>query len=117
MYLISSSCAHRFVGYLEEEAVKTYTHCIKELDEGKLPHWTNLNAPQDAIKYWGLDQNAKFRDVLIAVRADECMHREVNHHFADINPESPVEQEKVTQLENCIGEAERLAQQLSLIHI
>ena len=24
---------------LEEEAVQTYTRCIKELDEGKIPEW------------------------------------------------------------------------------
>ena len=28
-YLISPKFCHRFVGYLEEEAVKTYTHCIE----------------------------------------------------------------------------------------
>lgn len=28
--------------------------------------------------------DAKFRDMILAVRADEAFHREVNHHFADI---------------------------------
>ena len=28
-YLISPKFCHRFVGYLEEEAVKTYTHCLE----------------------------------------------------------------------------------------
>lgn len=28
-YLISPRYCHRFVGYLEEEAVKTYTRCLK----------------------------------------------------------------------------------------
>jgi hypothetical protein len=28
-YLISPSFCHRFVGYLEEEAVKTYTKCLE----------------------------------------------------------------------------------------
>ena len=28
-YIISARFCHRFVGYLEEEAVSTYTHCIK----------------------------------------------------------------------------------------
>ena len=28
-YLISPRFCHRFVGYLEEEAVRTYTHCIE----------------------------------------------------------------------------------------
>lgn len=36
-YLISPSFCHRFVGYIEEEAVHTYTICLKMIDEGKLP--------------------------------------------------------------------------------
>ncbi len=28
-YLMSPKFCHRFVGYLEEEAVKTYTHCLE----------------------------------------------------------------------------------------
>jgi len=28
------------VGYLEEEAVKTYTHGISDLDKGRLPEWS-----------------------------------------------------------------------------
>lgn len=28
-YFLSPRFCHRFVGYLEEEAVKTYTHCIE----------------------------------------------------------------------------------------
>ena len=28
-YILSPRFCHRFVGYLEEEAVKTYTHCIE----------------------------------------------------------------------------------------
>jgi len=34
LYIISSKTAHRFVGYLEEEAVKTYTHCLEDIDHG-----------------------------------------------------------------------------------
>lgn len=93
-YAVSSRTAHRFVGYLEEEAVKTYTNCIKEIDEGKLPRWLNLKAPDDALKYWGLPEDATFRDVLVAVRADEVMHREVNHHLADLHPEDKVDGHK-----------------------
>ena len=39
-YLISPKLCHTFVGYLEEEAVKTYTHCISDLDQGRLPGWS-----------------------------------------------------------------------------
>ena len=32
-YLISPRHCHAFVGYLEEEAVKTYTHCLADIDQ------------------------------------------------------------------------------------
>jgi hypothetical protein len=38
-YIISPRTCHRFVGYLEEEAVVTYTHAIAELEHGRLPKW------------------------------------------------------------------------------
>lgn len=85
-YLLSPKASHRFVGYLEEEAVKTYTHCLKDLDEGRLKFWEDMKAPQEAISYYDLKEDAKFRDVVLAVRADEAMHRGVNHFFADLKP-------------------------------
>lgn len=53
-YLISPRFCHRFVGYLEEEAVKTYTLCLKEIDEGRLKMWSRMKAPEIAIEYWKL---------------------------------------------------------------
>ena len=38
-YSMSPRTCHRFVGYLEEEAVVTYTHAIEELERGHLPIW------------------------------------------------------------------------------
>ena len=32
----------RFVVYLEEQAVVTYTNILEQLDSGKLPMWTSL---------------------------------------------------------------------------
>lgn len=105
MYSLSSSTAHRFVGYLEEEAVKTYTNCLNELDAGKLPYWKDLPASAEAIKYWGLPENAKFRDVLLAIRADEAMHREVNHHLGSLKSYEVVKGHRFIVLDNTIGEA------------
>jgi ubiquinol oxidase len=79
LYLISPRTAHRLVGYFEEEAVISYTAYLDEIDAGKLE---NVPAPQIAIDYWHLPQNARLRDVVIAVRADEAEHRDVNHGFA-----------------------------------
>jgi ubiquinol oxidase len=36
-----------------------------------------------AIDYWKLAPSALLRDVIIVVRADEALHRDVNHQFAD----------------------------------
>lgn len=80
MYILSSKIAHRFVGYLEEEAVISYTHYLHELDEGRIE---NCPAPEFAKNYWGLAADARLRDVLLSVREDEAEHRDVNHQLAD----------------------------------
>ncbi|CAF4312817.1 unnamed protein product, partial [Adineta steineri] len=66
-YLISPTICHRFVGFLEEEAVITYTRCLQELDA----------------------DDAMMKDVLLAVRADEATHRQVNHKLADAGSDAP----------------------------
>ena len=83
-YLLSPKTVHRFVGHLEEQAVKTYTHAIQEIEEGKLPAWTNLAPPDIAMDYWKLKEGAVMRDLLLAVRADEACHSHVNHTFASL---------------------------------
>lgn len=80
LYLISSKTAHRVVGYFEEEAVISYTEYLAGVDEGTHP---NVPAPKIAIDYWKLSSDATLRDVIIAVRADEAHHRDVNHQFAN----------------------------------
>ena len=80
LYLVSSKTAHRVVGYFEEEAVISYTAYLNEIDAGR---HDNVPAPDIAIKYWNLPADARLRDVVIAVRADEAEHRDVNHGFAD----------------------------------
>ena len=80
LYLVSSKTAHRVVGYFEEEAVISYTHYLREIDEGRHP---NPPAPQVAIRYWSLPAGATLRDVVLVVRADEAHHRDVNHGFAN----------------------------------
>jgi hypothetical protein len=95
LYALSASTAHRFVGYLEEEAVKTYTNFINDIDNGKLPYLEDKLADDVTIRYWGLPKEAKVRDVLLAIRADEVSHREFNHHFAETPKDQPVEKNEV----------------------
>jgi hypothetical protein len=82
-YMISPSFCHRFVGYLEEEAVHTYTTLIESLDKGRLPYFEQMSAPAEAIEYYSLPADAKMRDLFLSIRADESFHREVNHKFSD----------------------------------
>lgn len=80
LYLFAPRIAHRIVGYLEEEAVVSYTQYLAEIDSGKVE---NVPAPQLAIDYWKLAPDARLREVVIAVRADEAGHRDRNHEMAD----------------------------------
>ncbi|MGB8241680.1 MAG: alternative oxidase, partial [Azonexus sp.] len=80
LYMISPRTAHRIVGYLEEEAVYSYTEYLAGVDDGS---YANVPAPKVAIDYWNLSADACLRDVIIVVRADEAQHRDVNHEFAD----------------------------------
>ena len=93
-YLISPRYSHRFVGYLEEEAVHTYTEMLKQIDEGCLQHWKETQAPLEVTKYYSLPTAATYRDVVLAVRADEACHREVNHFFSDTDEFTQIEYEE-----------------------
>jgi ubiquinol oxidase len=65
-YLISPRTVHRFVGYLEEEAVITYTRQIQDLDTGRLPKWEKMQAPDIAIDYWSMPEGHRtMRDLLL----------------------------------------------------
>ena len=80
LYLFSPQTAHRIVGYLEEEAVYSYTEYLAGIDNGTYP---NVPAPQVAIDYWKLAPGTLLRDVVVLIRTDEANHRDVNHQFAD----------------------------------
>lgn len=80
LYLLSPRTAHRIVGYFEEEAVRSYTSYLAEIDAGRQE---NVAAPAIAIDYWHLAPSARLRDVVLVVRADEANHRDVNHGFAN----------------------------------
>jgi ubiquinol oxidase len=80
LYLFAPRTAHRVVGYLEEEAVVSYTRYLEEIDAGRVE---NVPAPNIAKQYWGLADDARLREVVIVIRADEEKHRDANHGFAD----------------------------------
>ncbi|KAL5592337.1 hypothetical protein FOBRF1_013363 [Fusarium oxysporum] len=87
-YLLSPKIVHRFVGYLEEEAVHTYTRCIKEIEEGHLPKWSDpsFRIPDIAIQYWNIPvERQTMKDLILYIRADEAVHRGVNHTLGNLN--------------------------------
>lgn len=51
-YMISPASCHRYVGYLEEEAVHTYSVLLEQIDKGNLQHWKSMPCPPEAIEYY-----------------------------------------------------------------
>ncbi|XP_057976561.1 ubiquinol oxidase, mitochondrial-like isoform X2 [Malania oleifera] len=82
LYLFSPKLAHRIVGYLEEEAIHSYTEYLKDIDNGAIE---NVPAPAISIDYWRLPKDATLKDVITVIRADEAHHRDVNHFASDIH--------------------------------
>ena len=80
LYVFFPKTAHRMVGYFEDQAVVSYTQYLEEIDAGRIE---NIEAPNIAKDYYSLDYDATLRDVVIAVRADEQGHADVNHDMAD----------------------------------
>ncbi|KAJ9448010.1 Alternative oxidase [Diplonema papillatum] len=88
IYVVRPQVVHRFVGYLEETAVQTYLSVIKQMEDPTTrvhKEWSELPAPEIAITYWKMPEDAKFIDVIKQIAADEMHHRDVNHEFADLN--------------------------------
>mmetsp|Transcript_10140 Transcript_10140/g.12195 ORF Transcript_10140/g.12195 Transcript_10140/m.12195 type:complete len:318 (+) Transcript_10140:569-1522(+) len=81
LMFVSPKTAHRTVGYLEEAAHHAYTEYLDAIDSGAIP---NVPAGKIAKEYYRLPDNATLRDVVLHVRADECMHRDFNHHLGDL---------------------------------
>ena len=80
IYVLSYRLAHRMIAYFEEEAVRSYTDYLALVESGQVE---NVPAPQLAIDYYGMSENARLSDLIKKVRADEIHHSKVNHRYAD----------------------------------
>ncbi len=78
--LVSPRTAHRIVGYFAEDAVRGYTQYLEEIRSGEIE---DPPAPPIAISYWNLPPEARLSDVILAIREDEAIARDINHGFAD----------------------------------
>lgn len=65
------------------------------MDNGHLKGWVDMEAPEEAIKYYNLEPHAKMRDVILSIRADEAIHRELNHHFSNLPPDTDIAGEEI----------------------
>merc|ERR1719389_599058 len=90
LYLVRPQLLHRFVGYLEETAVHTYTNIVHMTETpGTQLHtaWRDVPAPEVAVKYWRMPEDAMWVDCLKRMLADESHHRDVNHALASMPTE------------------------------
>ncbi len=98
LYRLSQKAAHKVIGYIEEEAVHSYTKVLHAIDSEVLTHWKKVPAPQIAREYWKLPEGANMRDVILVIRADEAFHRETNHYFSDLKKGEGNQFEKLAKL-------------------
>jgi hypothetical protein len=54
----------------------------------------DMAAPEFATDYYSLPKNASYKDVILAIRADEACHGAMNHSFADANDSTQIEFEE-----------------------
>ena len=78
-YIVAPNTAHKMIAYFEEEAVRSYTEYMELIEAG---HIENVPAPQLAIDYYDLPQDAKLWNMVQHVRADEQRHSDANHKAA-----------------------------------
>lgn len=64
-----------------------------------MQEWSFLPASKMARDYYDLPDSARLREVILSIRADEAIHREVNHHFADLRQDQDMEHETVHIIE------------------
>lgn len=78
-YILAPNTAHKMIAYFEEEAVRSYTEYLELIESGEIE---DIPAPQLAIEYYGMLEDAMLSDMVKYVRADEANHSKVNHRIA-----------------------------------
>ena len=80
LYIVSPKTAHKMIHYFEEEAVRSYTSYLEEIEAGEID---DVPASQLAIDYYDLPADAKLSDMIHRVRADEQGHADANLKFSE----------------------------------
>lgn len=79
VYIVSPRTAHRMTHYFEEEAVKSYTCYLQQIENKQIE---DCPAPQLAIDYYDLPADARLSDMIKRVRADEQRHADHNYEWS-----------------------------------
>ena len=83
-YMLSPRYCHKFMEYFQNQAVKTYTECIEAIDNGPLSKWKTKPCSEEAAKYYELSSEATIRDMILAVRADAAISREIHRYYTEM---------------------------------
>lgn len=84
LYVLAPKTAHKMIHYFEEEAVRSYTDYLALIENGEAE---NIAAPQLAIDYYGMKDDARLTDLIVRVRADEQRHADANLAWACDDPQ------------------------------
>lgn len=108
LYAVHPKSVHRFVGYLEETAVETYSNILDHVEKPGShlnKSWAHLPAPGIAKSYWCLPEDATWKETLRHMLADEAHHRDVNHTFAELDrsADSPFVHEHVANFNAAVA--------------
>lgn len=80
MYLLSPKTAHLMTHYFEEEAVKSYDTYLMLIGKGRIEA---VPAPEIAIEYYSLREDATIYDMIIKIREDEKRHSDANRRMSE----------------------------------
>ena len=84
LYVFAPKTAHKMIHYFEEEAVRSYTSYLALIENGEAE---NIAAPQLAIDYYRMKDDARLTDLIVRVRADEQRHADANLAWASNDAE------------------------------
>ncbi|KAK1932319.1 Alternative oxidase [Phytophthora citrophthora] len=74
-YMVSPNTCHRFVDFVEQEAVKTYTYLLEDMEHGHLDEWCAITAPLIGRSYYDLPDDAKVYDMIKCIRAEKLSRK------------------------------------------
>ena len=94
-YFVMPRYCHKFMEYFQNRAVQTYTEILQSIESGTLQNWSKLPAPVEPIDYYELKADATMKDMILCVRADAVINREINRYYTEMPYEMEFERGNV----------------------